>query len=154
MPREINKKEDIDLSQIDSQEEGMVSRYHVAEIIEARLEEIFMIINKEMKKIGKDKLLPAGVVLTGGTAKLPGCVDLAKNVLGLPSQAGFPEPLGGLVDKVDEPSFVTSVGLILWGAEDLNRKGSLIKNKLGSNMAGNMGEKVTHIKKWFGKFLP
>jgi hypothetical protein len=55
---------------------------------------------------------------------------------------------------VDEPSFVTSVGLILWGAEDLNRKGSLIKNKLGSNMAGNMGEKVTHIKKWFGKFLP
>ena len=50
-------------------------------------------------------------MLTGGTAKLAGCVDLAKNILGLPAQTGFPVPLGGLVDKVDEPSFATVVGL-------------------------------------------
>jgi len=154
MPREISKKEDINLAEFDPQEEGIVSRYHVSEIIEARLEEIFTLINKELKKIGKDKLLPAGIVLTGGTAKLPGCVDLAKNILGLPAQTGFPEPLGGLVDKVDEPSFVTAVGLILWGAEDVLRKGSSIRGKLAGNITGNVGEKVTNIKKWFGKFLP
>jgi cell division protein FtsA len=154
MPREISKKEDINLAEFDPQEEGIVSRYHVSEIIEARLEEIFTLINKELKKIGKDKLLPAGIVLTGGTAKLPGCVDLAKNILGLPAQTGFPEPLGGLVDKVDEPSFVTAVGLILWGAEDIMRKGSSIRGKLAGNITGNVGEKVTNIKKWFGKFLP
>lgn len=55
-PKEISKKEDIDLSQIDSNEEGNVSRYHVAEIIEARLEEIFNMVNKELKSKGKDKL--------------------------------------------------------------------------------------------------
>jgi len=106
-PKEISKKEDINLAEIDSSEEGIVSRYHVAEIIEARLEEIFNLVNKELKTIGKDRLLPAGAVLTGGTAKLPGAIDLAKKVLGLPAQTGFPIPLGGLVDKVDEPSFAT-----------------------------------------------
>src|SRR3989339_1705783 len=84
LPREIGKKEEINLSEIDSGEEGIVSRYHVAEIIEARLEEIFMMVDKELKLIGKDKLLPAGAVLAGGTAKLPGAVDLAKEILGLP----------------------------------------------------------------------
>ena len=154
MPREISKKEDIDLSAFDSNEEGMVSRHHVAEIIEARLEEIFTLINKELRSIGKDKLLPAGVVLTGGTAKLPGAVDLAKNILGLPAQTGFPEPLGGLVDKVDEPSFVTATGLILWGVENMSKKGGLAKGGMGGNMPGHIGETVTKAKKWLGKFLP
>ncbi|HPN96396.1 MAG TPA: cell division protein FtsA, partial [Candidatus Moranbacteria bacterium] len=154
MPREINKKEDIDLSLIDSQEEGMVSRYHVAEIIEARLEEIFSLVNKELKSIGKDKLLPGGVVLTGGTAKLPGCVDLAKNTLGLPAQTGFPMPLGGLVDRVDEPSFVTSIGLLMWGMEETERSPVTSKSRLTGHISGNMGDTVGNIKKWLGKFLP
>lgn len=153
MPREISKKEDINLAEIDAQEEGMVSRHHVAEIIEARLEEIFVMVNKELKSISKDKLLPGGVVITGGTAKLPGCVDLAKNVLGLPAQTGFPVALGGLVDKVDEPSFVTVIGLVLWGMENLGGRPG-IRSGIMANISGNMGEKVTNIKKWFGKFLP
>jgi cell division protein FtsA len=118
LPREIGKKEDINLSEIEPNEEGIVSRQHVAEIIEARLEEIFSLVNKELKSIGREKLLPAGVVLTGGTAKIPGAVDLAKNVMALPAQTGFPMQLGGLIDKVDDPSFVTSVGLVLWGLEN------------------------------------
>ncbi len=156
MSKEISKKEDIDLSQIDPNEEGIVSRYHVTEIIEARLEEIFALVNKELKKIGKDRLLPAGAVITGGTAKLPGIVDLAKNVLGLPAQTGFPTPLGGLVDKIDEPSFVTSVGLIIWGTEDPQffGKGGFMKNRLTSGISDNIGETAVSIKKWIGKFLP
>jgi len=156
MPREINKNEDIDLSQIDEQEEGIVSRQHVAEIIEARLEEIFTYVNKELKAIGKDRLLPAGVVITGGTAKIPGVVDLAKDVLGLPSQAGFPIPLGGLVDRVDDPSFVTAIGLISWGKEHGGKASGegLMGNKLVGNISGNVGETVASIRKWMGKFLP
>lgn len=148
MPREINKKENIDLSQIDASEEGIVSRQHVAEIIEARLEEIFTMVNKELKLIGKDRLLPAGAIITGGTAKLPGCVDLAKNILALPAQTGFPTPLGGLVDKIDDPAFATSVGLVLWGAEENQspKKNSIFDNR----MTGGMN----NIKEWFGKFLP
>lgn len=154
MPREIGKKEDINLAELDPNEEGIISRYHVAEIIEARLEEIFNLVNKELKSIGKDKLLPAGAVITGGTAKLPGTVDLAKNVLGLPAQTGFPTPLGGLIDKVDEPSFVTSLGLIFWGLENFQKKGFSIKSKMAGHFSENVGETMTNIKKWIGKFLP
>jgi len=154
-PSEIGKKENINLSEIDSQEEGIVSRYHVAEIIEARLEEIFNLISKELRLIKKDKLLPGGAVLVGGTSKIPGTVDLAKNVLGLPAQTGFPIPLGGLVDKVDDPSFAVSVGLVLWGVENyqLGKKGKL-GNRLIENISNPVGETVINIKKWMGKFLP
>lgn len=155
-PKEISKKEDIDLSQLDEGEEGIVSRHHVAEIIEARLEEIFTLINKELKLIGRDRLLPAGIVITGGTSKLPGCVDLAKEILSLPAQTGFPLPLGGLVDKVDDPSFATVIGLVLWALEreesPSRKENSGFKGK--NIMPGNVEETVHSIRNWFGKFLP
>ena len=157
LTREIGKKEDINLAEIDKNEEGIVSRYHVAEIIEARLEEIFNLVNKELKNIGKEKLLPAGVILTGGTAKLSGSVDLAKDILGLPAQTGFPIPLGGLVDKVDEPSFVTAVGLVIWGFENSigSRKGgNLLKNRFVGKISDSVGGSLGKMKKWVGKFLP
>ena len=155
-PKEIGKREEINLAELDASEEGIVSRYHVAEIIEARLEEILMLVNKELKLIGREKLLPAGIVLTGGTAKLPGAVDLAKNILGLPAQTGFPVQLGGLIDKVDEPSFVTVVGLILWGLENsaVSKRGGLIKGKIVGNISGGVGSSIGSMKKWFEKFLP
>jgi len=157
LSRDIGKKEEINLAEIDKSEEGLVSRNHVAEIIEARLEEIFNMVNKELKTIGKDKLLPAGAVLVGGTAKLPGAVDLAKDILGLPAQTGFPLPLGGLVDKVDEPSFATVIGLVLWGFENSigSRKGgSLLKNKVISSLSSSVGGSMGSIRRWVGKFLP
>lgn len=156
-PLEIDKKEDIDLAEIDSSEEGIVSRRHVAEIIEARLEEILSLVNKELKSIGKDRLLPAGAVLTGGTAKLPGAVDLTKEVLGLPAQTGFPIPLGGLVDKVDEPSFATVIGLLIWEMENVEAGGGGNSGSTGrfmSDMSEKMGGKAKNIKKWLEKFLP
>lgn len=157
LPRDINKKEDINLAEIDPNEEGMVSRHHVAEIIEARLEEILNMVNKELKMIARDKLLPGGVVLVGGTAKLPGVVDLAKNILGLPAQTGFPVRLGGLIDKVDEPSFVTAVGLVMWGVENSGRRshsGGFFGKKLAGHIGGSMEGTIEHVKKWLGNFLP
>lgn len=152
---EISKKEDINLSEIDSNEEGMVSRYHVCEIIEARLEEIFTMVNKELKKIGREKLLPAGAIITGGTAKIPGIVDLAKNVLGLPAQTGFPMPMGGLVDKVDDPSFATVIGLVDWEMDNSQSvKGMAANKKTPGNISGNINESIGHMKKWLEKFLP
>lgn len=146
---EIAKKEDINLSQIDSQEEGMVSRFHVVEIIEARLEEIFNLINKELKSVGRAGLLPAGVVLTGGGAKLPQIVDFAKESLGLPAQIGFPVKLGGILDKVDDPSFATAIGLVLWQREhDFSQKGKISEIKV------NVEGVAKKAKKWMEKFLP
>ena len=157
LPGEISKKENIDLSQIDSNEEGIVSRHHVAEIIEARLEEIFTLVNKELRIIGKERLLPGGAVITGGSAKLPGCVDLAKSILSLPAQTGFPLALGGLVDRVDDPSFATALGLVLWGVEE-NGVSSGAGSKIGGRMIGGaisgVGEAMNKTKKWIGKFFP
>ncbi len=153
-PKEISKKEDINLAEIDSDEEGLVSRHHVAEIIEARLEEIFNLVNKELKAIGKNGLLPAGVVLVGGTSKMPGIIDLAKNVLGLPAQTGFPLPLGGLVDKVDDPSFSTVVGLLMWDMENAQQGGSGSINQFPKNILGNSKNIMSKIQLWFKKFLP
>jgi cell division protein FtsA len=153
LPDEISKKDQINLAEIDQNEEGEVSRHHVAEIIEARLDEIFNMIDKELRKTGRSGMLPAGAIIVGGGAKLPGVVDLAKKVLRLPAQTGFPTDLGGIVDKVDEPGYVTAVGLALWGLEDLS--GGIQKTKmLGMDNLPKMGQTVDKMKRWLGKFLP
>ncbi len=117
MPEEMIK---INVFGEDGQQQ--VSRQFLAEIIEARVEEIFELILKEIKRSGYDGLLPAGVVLCGGTAELSGIRDLAREVLGLPVRIGAPQNLQGLVDTLQSPAFATSVGLLNWGVKhDLTR---------------------------------
>ncbi len=160
LPSEIGKQEQVNLSEIDPSEEGSVSRQHVAEIIEARFEETLMMVEKELKKINRSALLPAGVVLTGGGAKLQGAVDVAKETLKLPAQVGFPIELSGLIDKVDDPSFSVSIGMILWGLEHDDMAGFIgesdsKKGGIGKNVLNNfpVKETIDDIKKWFGKFF-
>ncbi|MEA1926549.1 MAG: cell division protein FtsA [Patescibacteria group bacterium] len=160
LSNEISKRDQINLADFDPNEEGIISRRHVAEIIEARLEEIFYMVEKELKKINRSALLPAGAVLTGGGACMQGSVDLAKDILKLPVQTGFPIELSGLIDKVDSPVFSVTIGMILWAFEDPvamanNERTSNIfsKKDLISKMSSIKGDAQT-IKKWFGKFLP
>lgn len=147
---EIGKKEIIDLSKLDPSEEGIFPRVEVAEIIEARLSEILEMVNKELKKIDRQGLLPAGVVLLGGGAKMPGLVDLVKERLKLPAQVGFPLGFEGVTERVDDPCFATAVGLVLWGMDsrfkDSNQGLGLNKSLISSS--------VGKIKHWFRGFLP
>jgi len=155
LSKEVEKKEGIDLSQIDSQEEGIVSRHHVAEIIEARLEEIFSLIRKELKEIGKDQLLPSGAVLVGGGAKMMHLPELAKEILGLPVQIGFPLGLGGVMDKADDPSFATVAGLVLWEQEKyVSQKDGFMGFKSFNSLARPAGDTVSKMGSWLKKFLP
>ena len=94
-----------------------VQRRDLAEIIEARTEEIYQLILQEIKRSGYDGLLPAGVVVTGGTAQLRGMRDLGRQVLSLPVRIGQPQGISGLIDTVDSPAFATPVGLLLWGRD-------------------------------------
>lgn len=91
-----------------------MNRRDLAFIIEARVEEIFRFVLQEIKRSGYDGLLPAGVVLTGGTSLLPGIRKLGAEVLGLPARVAQPENLVGLVDQLYSPAFSTSVGLLNW----------------------------------------
>ncbi|HSW99748.1 MAG TPA: cell division protein FtsA [Patescibacteria group bacterium] len=85
----------------------------IAMITEARVEELFDFVNKELSRIHKAHKLPGGVVLVGGTAKLPGIAEFAKQQLQLASRVGKLQPLSGLVDTVADPGYSTAVGLML-----------------------------------------
>jgi cell division protein FtsA len=91
-----------------------VSRKELANIIEARVEEIFSLVQQEIKRSGYDGLLPAGMVLTGGSSALPGIRSLASKVVGLPVRIARPENLVGLTDQLNSPAYSTSVGLLHW----------------------------------------
>lgn len=109
-----------------------ISRMELTHIIEARVEEIFSLMMQEIKRSGYDGLLPAGLVLTGGTSQLPGIRKLASEVLGLPVRLARPENLRGMVDKLHSPAYSTSIGLIHW-ASLMNEVDPLAINQIGSS---------------------
>jgi cell division protein FtsA len=85
----------------------------IAMITEARVEELFEIVNKELSKIHRAHKLPGGVVVVGGTSKLPGMAEFAKQQLQLAARVGKLQPLSGLIDTVADPAYSTAVGLML-----------------------------------------
>jgi cell division protein FtsA len=131
-----------------------ISRQDLAHIIEARVEEIFTLILQEIKRSGYDGLLPAGVVLTGGTSLLPGIRQLASQVLGVPVRTAGPEKLVGLVDQLKSPAFSTGFGLLNWAAalteEDmsLNRSGGRRLSRKDISM------NLDPVKDWLKRLLP
>ncbi len=153
LPGEINKREEINLGEIDSREEGMVSKKHVAEIIEARCEEIFKMADKELQKIDRAGLLPAGVILTGGGAKLSGIVEVAKKEFKLPASLGYPLDLGSTaVDKVNDLNFSTAIGLLYWGAGFSQREGS--GGRSGLLKTSSVSDVTSKMKNWFKSLIP
>ncbi len=92
--------------------EHTFTKSEVHMITEARVEELFEFVDKELKKIGRSRKLPGGAVLVGGTSKLPGLADFAKEKLQLPARLGTLQPLQGLVDVVDDPAYSTAIGLM------------------------------------------
>jgi len=153
LPEEISKKDIIDLSKIDEKEEGVASRKEVARIMEARIDEIFSLVNKELRRMGKERLLPAGAVLVGGGAKIPGIIDLAKDKLKLNVQIGYPQEIDGLVEKVDDPSFATVVGLIFKALEFSRGKGGKTSFSAAS-ARGAAGRVKGFLKGIFRNFVP
>lgn len=152
LPKEIRKNDLIKYSDLGAIEDGVFSKKEVAEIIEARIEEIMESVDKELKKIGKSGMLPAGVVLTGGGAKLEGLVEVAKNVLRLPASLGYHQDLISNIGKVSDLSFTTAIGLVLWGSQ--LQSGSKRGGKFIPQIGGSIEEATKHFKNWFKNILP
>ena len=93
-------------------------RRYLAEIIGPRMREIFLMSREEVKKSGYDGLLPAGVVVTGGGARLMGTTDAAQAVFDMSVRLGIPSGLGGLADKAGGPAYAVAVGLVKWGTKE------------------------------------
>jgi len=149
LPKDISKKDEINLGDYEPGENTLISKKYVAEIIEARVEEIFEKIDDELKKIGRSGLLPSGVVLVGSTAKLPGILDVAKRKLRLPVSLGYPQNVTSVVDKVNDVSFVPALGLVLWGNAVYDERNGGFTSRFKSI------DKVTsQVKKWFKSLMP
>ncbi|TSC75007.1 MAG: Cell division protein ftsA [Parcubacteria group bacterium Gr01-1014_33] len=112
-PAQFTKKDVIRLAEFVPEEQTVLGRRELAEIIEARLGDIFELLQKELKKIGRKELLPGGVVLVGGSSLIPGVVELTRYEIGLPVQCGFPEILPEVDEKI-RASFIVALGTIQW----------------------------------------
>lgn len=141
LPDKLEDKDQLDLKKIDKNEEGTASLKYVAEIIEARINEIFLLIRDNLVRLNFNTALPAGIFITGGGAKIEGIAELVKETLGLPCQIAKPvHEISGLIDKSNDPIYSTSIGLMLWQENDNCR----------SERAANFNS--TGLKDIIGKF--
>ena len=148
----VDRHTEINLSDLDPDESEKIPQHSVVEIIDARLEEIFDYVLKELKHINRDGKLPAGVVLTGGGAHMPGIVEFAKKQLRLPVQLGSVQNLNSIIDDVSDPAFATVSGLVLWGSKYASPiSGSAIISSV-TNLFDH--DNVNKLKKLFKSFLP
>lgn len=145
---EVNDRETIDLSAFSKIDMQKVSKRHLTEIIEARYQEIFLLVKEELAKIHRDGMLPAGVVLTGAASKIPGIIDLARETLNLPVQIGFPQNFEGVVDKIEDPAYATAIGLLIWGVKFEPRSFGFAFRGL------NIKKTFAGLKNWAKSLLP
>lgn len=146
----VSKRDQFELSGAAEEERMMASRKELAEIIDARLDEIFELVAGELKRMERWRLLPAGVVLTGGTANIPGIVDAARRAFRLPVQLGYPSIAVGPKDIVSDFSYATALGLVLTGADleaGRKRRGFALPGLPRGNVGGR-------FKRLFRSILP
>lgn len=143
----MEKKEEFDMAEFDEYEDGGVSKKYVAEIIEARVEELFEKIDAELKDIDRSGILPAGAVITGGGAKLPKIVDVGKRVLRLPAALGYPLDITSVMDEVQDLSYAPVIGLVKWGS-------AMLRSRPGTSRFSSVGTVTKSIQKWFKALIP
>jgi cell division protein FtsA len=144
-PDTIDPAEAIQVTAFGDNMPTKVSRRELSQVIEARVEEIMSLVMQEIKRSGYDGLLPAGVVLCGGTAQLRGIRELGRRVLKLPVRIGGPGDLQGLTDSIMSPAFATSVGLLRWGQRQ--SAGGARPSRPGPNIGGRFFD-------WLKALLP
>jgi len=120
-----------------------LSRKTLAEVVEPRYEELFTLIQAELRRSGFEDLIASGIVLTGGSAKMEGVVELAEEVFHMPVRLGVPQHIRGLADVVRNPIYATGVGLLLYGHQQQKVRTSEFANN-------NSGPSVwSRVKNWF-----
>ncbi len=158
----VSETENVEVLAVSGKKSHQISRKYLCDIIEPRMHEIFSLVQKEIKKAGYEGLLPAGAVLTGGASLMQGNLELAGEVLDIPTRLGSPDGIHGLVDflgkdiyrfqndssSLNTAAFATAVGLLRYGSNQLfhvenftDREDSFVENLFG------------RLRGWFKEFF-
>ena len=121
----------------------MLSRQTLAEVIEPRVEELYSLVQAELRRSGFEDLLSSGIVITGGSSAMQGMVELGEEIFHMPVRMGLPHYVGGLSDVVKTPRFSTGVGLLLYGLEQHQR------HQAARLQSSSFGEVLDRMKAWF-----
>lgn len=135
--------ETIEVPSVGDRPPRQLARQTLAEVVEPRYEELLILVQAELRRSGFEELLAAGVVLTGGSSKMEGVIELAEEVFHLPVRLGLPQHVGGLVEAVRNPIHATGVGLLLFGNE-MEAAG-----KSETKTGGGFREMLARMKGWF-----
>jgi cell division protein FtsA len=118
-----HRDETLEVPSVGDRAPRKLSRQMLAEVIEPRVEELYGLVQAELRRSGFEDVLGSGVVITGGSSKMIGMVDLAEEVFHMPVRLGLPQYIGGLKGVVQNPIFSTGVGLVLYGARSRQGRG-------------------------------
>jgi cell division protein FtsA len=140
-----NPDETIEVPSVGDRPPRRLARQTLAEVVEPRYEELFQLIREELRRSGFEELMAAGIVLTGGSAKMEGAIELAEEVFHMPVRLGVPQFIEGLSDVVRNPIHATGVGLLLYSQQAQLAKAEAAEAKLG------IGNALERMKAWFQK---
>ena len=135
-----NPEETIDVPGVGERPSRRLARQTLAEVVEPRYEELFTFVQAELRRSGFEDLIAAGIVMTGGSSKMEGVVELAEEIFHMPVRLGLPQHVSGLADVVKNPIYSTGVGLLLFGRKQMQEGFSALRGSDG------MWERM---KSWF-----
>ena len=139
----VNGADSIKVPSVGDRPPRELSRQALAEVVEPRYVELFTLVQQELQRSGFQYMLAAGIVLTGGTSKMEGVVDLAEEIFHAPVRIGAPHNVDGLADIVRNPIYSTGVGLLLYGLKQFQEQGGFVaKSDPQITLVGR-------VKSWF-----
>ena len=138
-----NPDETIEVPSVGERPARRLARQTLAEVVEPRYEELFGLVREELRRSGFEELVVAGVVLTGGSARMEGVIELAEEVFHLPVRLGVPQQIQGLADVVRNPIYATGVGLLLYARDNL------LPARRTRSLGGNAKTTINRMRAWF-----
>lgn len=148
LPQLIDEDDEIEVPSVGDRPSRCLSRRTLVEVVEPRYEELFQLIQAELKRSGFEDMLAAGVVLTGGSALVEGAVELAEEVFHMPVRLGIPQDVKGLNDEVNSPVYSTTYGLLVYAKEHVD--GSDYE-QLPQKPRMQVGDVFSRMKNWFSR---
>ena len=138
-----NPDESIEVPSVGDRPARRLARQTLAEVVEPRYEELFNLIREELRRSGFEEVVAAGIVLTGGSARMEGAIELAEEIFHVPVRLGLPQQVRGLTDVVRNPIYSTGVGLLLYARENTAQP------TRGMARGGAVGGALERMKSWF-----